>query len=99
MPLDAFELTEVGFLKIDAEDAEAQVLRGARQTIVTSKPKMMVEIVGDRIGEKRLRCLVGWIEDLGYDCLSYTKRTLTAFRHSDCKRDRNVHNFIFLPAP
>jgi hypothetical protein len=58
-----------------------------------------VEIVGDRIGEERLRCLVGWIENLGYDCFSYSKRTLTAFRHFDCKRDHQTQNFIFLPAP
>jgi FkbM family methyltransferase len=110
MPLDAFELRDVGFLKVDAEDAEFQVLRGARQTIATSKPKIMVEIAGDRIGEERLRCVVRWIENLGYDCLFYSKYRLTAFRHFDIERDQlnpqrqgglyeGTQNFIFLPAP
>jgi FkbM family methyltransferase len=110
MPLDAFELRDVGFLKIDAEGAESQVLRGALQTIAMSKPKMMVEIAGYLIGEERLRSLIGWIENLGYDCLFFSKYRLTAFRHFDIERNQLspqrtgdfqhfAQDFIFLPAP
>jgi FkbM family methyltransferase len=110
MPLDAFELKDVGFLKIDVEGAEFAVLRGALRTITTSKPKMMVEINGDQTGEERLRETVAWIERLGYDCFFFSNRKIAAFRHFDLKRDqlraqheRNIrdyaNNFIFLPVP
>ena len=88
LPLDAFELKDVGFLKIDVEGAEFAVLRGALRTITTSKPKMMVEINGDQTGEDRLRETVTWIEKLNYDCFFFSNRKLAAFRHFDLERDQ-----------
>ncbi|OGA23736.1 MAG: hypothetical protein A3I02_14055 [Betaproteobacteria bacterium RIFCSPLOWO2_02_FULL_67_26] len=41
--LDSYGLTGVGFLKIDVEGAEYLVLKGARQTISSSKPLIIVE--------------------------------------------------------
>lgn len=41
--LDSFNLADVGFLKIDAEGHELAVLRGAHETITTSRPVVFVE--------------------------------------------------------
>jgi FkbM family methyltransferase len=41
--LDGFQLTDVDLLKIDVEGFEGQVLLGARQTIVASKPVVVFE--------------------------------------------------------
>jgi FkbM family methyltransferase len=42
-PLDAFELTDVDLIKIDAEGYEENILRGAEQTLRHSKPVLCVE--------------------------------------------------------
>jgi FkbM family methyltransferase len=42
--LDSFHFLDVGFIKIDAEGHELEVLQGARETIMTSMPHLLVEI-------------------------------------------------------
>lgn len=42
--LDAFEISNVKFIKIDVEGWELRVLRGAEQTIMDSKPVIMFEV-------------------------------------------------------
>lgn len=42
--LDDFRLDDVGFLKIDVEGHELEVLRGAGATIKASRPNLLVEI-------------------------------------------------------
>ena len=41
--LDSFELTEVGFIKLDCEGYEPYILRGAEQTIKKYKPVILME--------------------------------------------------------
>ena len=42
--LDSFDLPKVDFIKIDVEGYEAQVLSGAKKTILKWKPKIYIEI-------------------------------------------------------
>lgn len=42
--LDDFRLTDVGFMKIDVEGHELEVLRGAEATITTSRPTVFIEV-------------------------------------------------------
>lgn len=42
--LDSFELSDVGFIKIDAEGHELQVLQGASATITLCKPNLLIEV-------------------------------------------------------
>ena len=43
-PLDSFSLQDVSFIKIDVEGHEADVLRGALNTIATNQPVLLVEV-------------------------------------------------------
>ena len=47
LPLDIFDLNNVSFIKIDVENMEADVLDGARSTILRNKPVMLIEIQGN----------------------------------------------------
>jgi FkbM family methyltransferase len=42
--LDSFRFKEVGFIKIDAEGHELDVLQGAKETVMASMPHLLVEI-------------------------------------------------------
>lgn len=53
LPLDAFHLDNVSFIKIDVENMEADVLDGATDTIMRNKPILLVEIQGN--GERPIQ--------------------------------------------
>jgi len=42
--LDSFQLENVSFVKIDVEGHELHVLEGARQTLATHRPRVLIEI-------------------------------------------------------
>jgi FkbM family methyltransferase len=44
LPLDSFGFEDVGFLKIDAERHDREVLRGAIETIARCRPRIMIEV-------------------------------------------------------
>ena len=43
MPIDALELTELDFIKLDLEGYEARALHGARETLSRLKPYVLFE--------------------------------------------------------
>lgn len=42
--MDEFNFQNIGFIKIDAEGHEYEIIEGARNTILTNKPNLIVEI-------------------------------------------------------
>jgi FkbM family methyltransferase len=80
--LDSFGFTDVGFIKIDAEGHEFDVLKGAERTIRACLPHLLVEIRKNCTEVREL--LAEW----GYRCCTLRQLSGTVGTPS---------NFIFLP--
>lgn len=65
-------VSETGFqpdlVKIDVEGAETQVLEGARQTVITFRPRLMVEMhaLAERTMEENAELVLQWCGTVGY---------------------------------
>ena len=102
--LDALNLKDVGFIKIDVEGFEAEVLEGARSLIARDRPTLMIEIEEKhtRIPIETALCEV---LALGYDGLFFDRaqqalRALGSFdpeAHHRNPVQGYVYNFIFVP--
>lgn len=104
--LDDLGLTNVGFMKVDVEGFETQVLRGGERLLRQQRPNLLVEIE-ERHTKRPLEDMVAEICDYGYQCFALCIGTLTSFQHIDLnKHHRNaninrrdyIFNFIFLPS-
>lgn len=102
--LDSCGLGDVGFIKIDVEGAEAQVLRGARSTIERCQPVLQIELEERHTGQSIERS-IGEIVALGYSAHFVDAGSLAPIEAFDADlRHRRpvtsadyVYNFIFLP--
>ena len=63
--LDSFEFQDVGFIKIDVEGHEFDVLQGARDTILLNKPVLLIEIE-ERHRPNALSSVTDLLLDMGY---------------------------------
>jgi FkbM family methyltransferase len=63
IPLDALDLTDVSFMKIDVEGWEPQVIRGALKTIQTNRPKIWLEDGTGKTIDYMVRELNYFVED------------------------------------
>ncbi len=103
--LDSCALTNVGFIKIDVEGYEAEVLAGARGTIQHFRPTLLIEIEERHTGCP-LRDSIGEIESLGYRAHFLRDHALHSIEDFDVSRHHTaptspldyVFNFVFLPS-
>ncbi|WBL80222.1 FkbM family methyltransferase [Bradyrhizobium xenonodulans] len=65
MTLDELNLPRVDFIKIDIEGMEMEALAGARETIKTYRPILLIEKI-----KTDSRQLEQWLRDNGYQCLA-----------------------------
>ena len=100
--LDDLGIDEVGFIKIDVEGFEAQVLDGARETIRRDRPTLLIELE-EQHRHRPIDGLIAEVEALGYLALFLYRGRLQALavfdraRHHDLSTADYVRNFIFLP--
>jgi FkbM family methyltransferase len=95
--LDDEHLTNVGFIKIDVEGFELEVISGAEALIRRDRPVLLVEIIEDHTG-RPVADSVAHIERMGYHAMVVSQGRLVDFRafHSHPPRER-IRNYIFLP--
>jgi len=102
--LDSFGLTNVSFIKIDVEGHEEAVLAGGRQTIVGSRPVVLVE-AEDRHNPGAPRRVAEWFDEVEYEGFFVRDRRLVPVAELSLEDvdpaglDRQVYinNFIYLP--
>ncbi|MBI1328722.1 MAG: FkbM family methyltransferase [Alphaproteobacteria bacterium] len=95
--LDDEKLDNVGFMKIDVEGHEYEVIQGARELLTRSRPNLLVEILyerGNRAGVAQNRT-VRLLDELGYEPYVYARGALRPL--SDAPLSQDVINYIFLP--
>ncbi len=107
--LDDFRLDNIGFVKIDVEGFELEVLKGGVETITRSRPNLFVEIEQKHHqGETPIAGVFDFILKLGYaGFFDHHGRLLPLAQFdasvhqcpaNDGVKDAYCGNFIFLPA-
>lgn len=108
--LDEFGLTDLTAVKLDAEGAEQEVLRGGRETLLRCRPILSVEIE-ERHREGSTWAVPAWLDALGFDAfftLHGEWRPIAEFHRPTMQRaspdprifkasDPYVFTFFFLP--
>jgi len=95
--LDDEDLGDVGFIKIDVEGHEYEVIDGARALLARCRPNLLVEILegrGDREAVARNKT-VQLLGELGYEAYVFARGALRPL--SDAPLSDAVMNYIFLP--
>jgi FkbM family methyltransferase len=103
--LDDLKLSNIGFIKIDVEGFEQEVLEGAKQTLAREKPSLLIEIEEGHT-KRPIESDLAAVEALGYRGYYLRHRRVltplssfdpeTQHRHPTGRGDY-VFNFIFLP--
>lgn len=87
--LDSVDVPDaIGFIKIDVEGHEAQVLRGALGTISTHRPVLLVEIEASPDRPAHVDEVVTLVESLGYSTSFLRRRRWLPFAEFDLDRDQ-----------
>ena len=102
--LDEFNLQNIGFIKIDVEGFEQEVLEGAVDTIERDKPTLLIEME-ERHNKIPIEQSLAAVMRLGYSGLFFDRdnhalRSLDSFhpdKHHRKPEGSYIFNFIFIP--
>lgn len=95
--LDDEQFGTVGFIKIDVEDHELHVVRGARKLIARDRPNMLVEVIGFA-GNPRWLPLYDELRSMDYEAYVLHDGALVLAANIDEKTTGKVGlNVVFLP--
>jgi FkbM family methyltransferase len=99
--LDDLALQDIGFIKIDVEGFEQEVLAGARETIRQSRPVMLIELE-ERYTRVPIEIALQRVLDLGYVGMFLARGNLRPIEQFDPVAHHRggetyVSNFIFFP--
>ena len=86
---------KIGFIKIDAEGHELDIINGAQRLISENKPNLLVEIEERHTGIPNIE-VINEIKKLGYNCFSLNDQfKLDLINSNNIKKIMN-NNFIFI---
>ena len=94
--LDAYNFDyKIGFIKIDVEGHELDIINGAKKLIIENKPNLLVEIEERHTGIPNIE-VINEIIKLGYNCFSLNDQfKLDLINDNNIKKIVN-NNFIFI---
>jgi FkbM family methyltransferase len=110
MRMDELRTARVGFVKIDAEGHELEVLRGAHNILQLDKPHIIVE-AEERYDVGAVSRVDGFLHGFGYDGYFVRREQILSIGEFNVERDQNpkllvsgqrrayrdyINNFIFL---
>ena len=85
---------DIGFIKIDVEGHEKEVIEGAKNIILKYKPILLIEIVAEHSGRPTIET-INFICKFGYE--PYICKEKELLHLSNFKNLDEEHNFFFLP--
>ena len=85
---------KIGFIKIDVEGHELEVIEGALKTIKENKPVLLVEIE-EKHSKRMVIDSIKYIENIGYKC--YFEKNKELLQVEKLKNVNEEFNFFFLP--
>jgi FkbM family methyltransferase len=107
--LDSFNLTNIGFVKIDVEGFEMEVLEGGKLTLMENKPNLVVEIEQRHQDRRSIKDTFEYLSELGYfGHFVYNNEVLRVEefdvnlmqdQRDEANKERYVNNFIFTRTP
>ena len=92
--MDNISINNIGFIKIDVEGHELEVINGAKETIKNNMPVLLVEIE-KRHSKRSVEETINKINKLGYNCFFVKNNNLISIDNLIDKKLEN--NFFFLP--
>jgi FkbM family methyltransferase len=104
--LDSFNLTNVGFVKIDVEGHEEAVLHGGVGTLKREKPNLMIEIE-ERHAPGSLARVSNFLSGIGYAGFYLDGKQILPIAQFDPHRDqviqngkvgKYINNFLYFPS-
>ena len=91
--LDNIQIKNIGFIKIDVEGHELEVIKGAKETINKYNPILLVEI--EKRHSKESEETINFINNLGYECFFTSEKNLIPINKL---KDKSFENNYFLPS-
>ena len=85
---------KIGFIKIDVEGHELEVIEGAKNTIVKNMPVLLIEIE-KRHTKEPVENSINHIKKIGYECFFLMNKELILVDKLQDKKLEN--NYYFLP--
>lgn len=94
--LDSLRLEDIGFIKIDVEGFEYDVLVGAEDTLRRCVPALLIELDRHRQSFEEFHRTLGFLDGLGYSCFVLVGDKLRGCGKSVWAASEKHYNFVFL---
>ena len=90
---ELIQLNNIGFIKIDVEGHESEVIKGSTELIKKNKPTLLVEIE-ERHSKRPIDLTINYIKGFGYECFQVKDNEVKKFELNNHSLKNN--NFLFV---